>query len=75
MKKSVFVVANVDKGGIQSRHEFSHSCQIKIANGVAGVTALFLQRDKAGIFKQCYGDFFFAYIYYQFAFHWWLKLF
>ena len=69
MKKSVFVVADVDKGGVEAGQELAHPCQVQVAHGVSGVAALFLERDKSGILKQRYRDFLLANVYYQFAFH------
>ena len=70
MEECVLIVAYVDEGGIQTRHQFLDLGQVDVANGVSDVGCFFLQRHEPSLLKQGYGDFLGLDIDYKFASHW-----
>ncbi len=56
MKERVFFVADVDKGGVEARHELLHFRHVYVTDGVGQVAALFLQGDQPAILGEGYGD-------------------
>ena len=64
MKKSVLFVADIDKCGVQSRHQLLDLGQIEVAHGIRYVAALLLKRHQTRILEKRYRHFLAAYIYY-----------
>ena len=73
MKEGVFFVADVDKSGIEARHQLLDLSHVYVPDGVGQVPALFLQGDQAAILQEGYGDLLGLYVDDEFAFHSFIK--
>ena len=52
MKEGVLFVADVDKCGVEARHELLHFGRIDVTDGVGQVSALFLERDQTAVLSE-----------------------
>lgn len=69
MKKRLFLRADVDKSGIQPRHQLLYPTVIDVADGKLDVARLLLERHQAPVFKQSHGCFLWLHINYEFTSH------
>ena len=69
MQKSILLVAHVDEGGVQTRHQLFHLCQIDVADSVGYVAVLLLERNEPTVLEQGDRHLLGLNVDYQFAFH------
>ena len=69
VKKRIFFMANIDKGGIQAGHELFNLCQIDITHSIGRSAPLFLERHQTRVFGQSYGHILFLHVDNKFALH------
>ena len=56
MKKRVFLIAHVDKRGIETRHELLYLGKVEIPDGVGSVAGCALQRHQPSVLKEGGGN-------------------
>ena len=69
MKKSIFFKADIHETGIKAGHQFLYPSQIHISHIEGSTSPFFLKFHQRFIFKECDGNLFGLYVYYQFACH------
>ena len=69
VKKSFFLVSDVNKGSIQTRHQFSDTGQIDVSNRKGGILFLPLVLGQAAVLQQTDGNLLRLHIYDYFSCH------
>ena len=67
--ESILLVANIDEGRIESRHNLTNSSQVDVTHGESTLTLLLAQLDKHFVLGKSDGHFGRRYVNYQFLTH------